>query len=63
MAQLVVVDQILVAERDAEHPLRHHGLDRVLDLRRVPPVIEAGGEPGHQPDRAIGRAEQQRPGI
>ena len=60
VAQLVVVDQVLVAERDAEHPLRHHRLDRVLDLRLDATVVEAGREPRHQADRPIGRAEQQR---
>jgi hypothetical protein len=35
----------------------------VLDLRLDPAVVEAGGEPRHQADRAIGRAEQQRPGV
>jgi hypothetical protein len=59
-AQLIVIDQILVAERDTEHALRHHRLDRVLDLRLVTTVVEAGRESGHQADRSIGRAEQQR---
>jgi hypothetical protein len=63
VAQVIMVDQIFVAERDAEHPLRHHRLDRVLDLRLGPAVLEAGGEPCDQADRPIGRAEQQRPGI
>jgi hypothetical protein len=27
------------------------------------PVVEAGGEPVHLPDRLSGRADQQRPGI
>ena len=63
VAQLIVVDQVLVAERDAEHPLRHHRLDRVLDLRLGAAIGEAGGEPRHQADRPIGRAEQQRAGI
>ena len=63
MAQLIVIDQVLVAERDAEHPLRHHRLDPVLDLHLDTTVLEAGREPRHQADRAIGRAEQQGPGI
>ena len=61
--QLVVIDQVLVAERDPEHPLRHHRCDRMLDLGLVPTVVEAGREPGHQANRPISRAEQQRPGI
>jgi hypothetical protein len=61
--QLIVIDQVLIAQRDTEHPLRHHRLDRVLDLCLHAAVVEAGGEPRHQADRAIGRPEQQRPGV
>ncbi len=63
VAQLVVVDQILVAERNAEHPLRHHGLDAVLHLRLGAAIDEAGGEPLDQSNRPVGRAEQERPGV
>jgi hypothetical protein len=63
VAQLVVIDQVLVAERDAEYALGHHRLDRVLDLGLDPAVVEAGREPGHEPDGTIRRAEQQRPRI
>jgi hypothetical protein len=51
------------AERDAEHPLRDHGLDAVLDLPLGAAVIEAGGEPLHQTDRPIRCPEEQRSGI
>jgi hypothetical protein len=63
MAQLIVVDQVFVAERDAEPPLGHHGRDGMLDLRLGTAVLEAGGKPSDQIDRAIGRPEQQRAGI
>ena len=63
VAQLIVVDQVLVAERDAEHPLRHHRRDRVLDLRLGAVVDETGREPPDQTDRPIGRAEQQPAGV
>jgi hypothetical protein len=63
VAQVIVVDQVLVAKRNAEHALRHHRLDRVLDLRLITTVVEAGREPRHQADRAISRAEQQRSSI
>jgi hypothetical protein len=36
VAQLVVVDQVLVAERDPEHPLRHHRFDAVTCSPSVP---------------------------
>jgi hypothetical protein len=61
--QLIVIDQVLVAERDAEDTLRHHRRDAVLDQPRHPAVIEAGRKSGDQANRPIGRAEQQRTGV
>ena len=58
-----MVDQVLVTQCDAEHPLRHHGRDAVLDLRPGAMVAEARREPPHQADRTIGRAEQQPAGV
>jgi hypothetical protein len=49
--------------RDAQHPLRHHRLDGVLDLRCRSAILEAGGEASHQMDRPVRRPEQQRTGI
>ena len=63
VAQPIVVDEVLVTERDAEHALRHHRRDAMLDLGLDPRVIEAGSEPGDQANRAVGRTEQQRSGI
>jgi hypothetical protein len=45
VAQLVVVDQVLVAQRQAEHPLPDQRRDAVLDQRRRPRIAEAGREP------------------
>ena len=59
VAQVIVVDQVLVTQRDAEHPLRHHGRDGVLDLGLGATVDEAGGESPDHTNRPIGRAEQQ----
>jgi hypothetical protein len=61
--QLIVIHQVLIAERDAKHPLRHHRFDRMLDLRLDPTVVKARCEPRHQADRSISRTEQQRPGV
>jgi len=61
--QLVVVNQILVAERDPEDALADQRGDRVLDPLRVAGIGEAGGEAPDQADRPIGGAEQQRAGI
>ena len=63
MAQLVVVVQVLVAERDADDALHHQRLDTVLDQSGIAAVGEAGGEALDQPDRPVGRAQQQRAGI
>ena len=62
-AELIMVDHILIAERDPEHPLRHHGLDRVFDLRLGAAIGKTGREPPDQADRPIGGAEQQRAGV
>jgi len=43
VAQLVVVVEVFVAERDAGDALHHQGLDRVLGVGRVTTVLEAGG--------------------
>jgi hypothetical protein len=63
VAQPIVVDQVLVAERNAEQPLCHHRRDRVLDLRLGAVVDETRREPPHQMDRPIGRAKQQPASI
>ena len=63
VAESVVVDEVLVAERDAEHPLADQGGDLVLDPLRVAGVGEAGGEAPDQADGAVRGPEQQRAGI
>jgi hypothetical protein len=50
--QLLVIDEILIAERNAEHPLRHHRLDAVLDLV---------GAPGRPPRSPLGASRRTRP--
>jgi hypothetical protein len=61
--QPVVIHHILVAERNAEHPLHHHARHRVLDELRRPRIAEAGSKAPHQTDGAIRAREQQRAGI
>ena len=63
MPQLVMVVQVLIAERDANDALHHHGLDLVLHQLGAAGIGEAGGEPLGQPDGPIGLAEQQGAGI
>jgi hypothetical protein len=61
--QLVVVDQVLVAECDAEHPLADQGGDLVLDPLRRPRVAEAGREAPNEADGPVRGAEQQGSGV
>jgi hypothetical protein len=63
MAQLVVVVQVLVAERDADDPLHHQGLDGVLRQFRIALVAEAGGKAAGQADHPVAGAQQQSAGI
>jgi hypothetical protein len=63
MAQLIVVVEILVAERDPEHPLTHQGRHTVLDQLRTPLIVKARRKPIHQINRPIGRAQKQRSRI
>ena len=63
MAQLVMIDQVLVAERDADNLLHHQGANLMLDQLRPPTVAEVPGKAFGQPDRPIGRTEQQRTSI
>ena len=61
VAQLVVIDQILITQRNPEHALSDQRLDRVLDQRRRAAIGETRGKPLNQADRPIRRPQQQRP--
>ena len=61
VAQLVVVIEVLIAERDPKHPLRQQGYDLMLDQMLAACVVEARGKPLRQLDRAICRPKKQRP--
>lgn len=63
VAQGIVVDQVLVAQRQGEHPLADQPRQGVLDLVRRAMVDEAGREPPHQADRPVGGAQEQRPRV
>ena len=60
VVQLVVVDQVLVAQRDPEHPLAHQHRHVVHNPIRRAAVRETPREPLHQTDRPVRRAQQQR---
>ena len=63
LAQCVVVVQILVAASDAQHSLRHHLLDRVLDPVRVPMIEEASCERREEPGASVQLMLQQQATI
>jgi hypothetical protein len=60
---LVMVDQVLVSERDPEDALADKGCDIMLDAIGSARVGEAGGEAPDEVDGPIRGAEQQRAGI
>jgi hypothetical protein len=62
-APQVVIVEILVAERDPEHPLTNQGHDFMLDTFLTPLVMKARRKPIHHSDRSIGRSQQQRSGV
>jgi hypothetical protein len=55
MAQLVVVDQVFVAQRNPKHTLPNKGWHRVFDQFPRTAVRKTRGEPIDQSDRAIRR--------
>jgi hypothetical protein len=62
-AQLLMIVEILVAQRQPVDALREHLGNPVLDPFRVAPVPEAGGQPVQQADTPAGLAQQQRPTV
>ena len=62
-AQIVMVDQILIAERDSEHPLADQGWNVVNHTLRRSAIAETGGEAPGQIDRLVRRPQQQGSGI
>ena len=63
MAELIVVDQVFIAERQSEHPLADQRLDLVLNQLWAARVTEAGREAIDEADRPVSRAKQHRAGI
>jgi len=63
LAQLVVIVEVFVAQRQAEDPLAHQCLDLMLDIARVAPIGEAGAKATHQPDALVDLSQQQRTSV
>ena len=62
-AQLLMIVQVLVAQRQSVDTLREHLAKLVLDQQRRPPVGETRPHPLQQTDLAIGLTQQQRSAI
>ena len=63
VAQLVVVDEIFVAESDGEHPLADQRRQQMLHQVRTAMILETGGEPLDQSNRLVSCAQQQHTGV
>jgi hypothetical protein len=63
VAQFVMIEQILITQRQREDPLPDQSGERVLDQLRRPMVAKAPGKALDQPDRPVGRTEQQGAGV
>ena len=63
MAELIVIDQVFIAQRQSKHPLADQRLDLVLDQPWAAKIAEAGGEAIDEADRPVGRAKQHRAGV
>jgi hypothetical protein len=58
-----VVDEVLVAERQAEDALPHEASHLMGDERWMPTIAKARGEPLDEPNGLIRRAEEKSPGL
>ena len=63
VAQLIVIDQIFITQRQRKNPLSDQCPDGVLDQLRRAIIGKTLGKPIDQPDRPVGRPQQQGPGI
>ena len=59
LAQLIVIVEVFIAQRQAEDALSHQGLDLMLDIARVAPINEAVGKATHQPKAPVDLSQQQ----
>src|SRR3954471_8768663 len=59
MAELIVVVEILIAERNANNPLHHQRLNRVLGVGRIAAVLEASRQATGQAQHPIRGPQQQ----
>ena len=62
-AELFVVVEVFIAQREPEHPLADHDGQRMLDEAPVAGVAEAAGELVAETEAAVGLAQQQRAAV
>src|SRR4051812_29818844 len=58
VSQLVMVVEVFISERDAEHALPDQRSHRVLDISPVARAAKAAGQATNQTDRLVGRSQQ-----
>jgi len=63
VAKLVVIDQVLVAQRQSEHAPADQRLHLMLDQLLAAHVAETGSKAINEPDRPVRRPQQQRAGV
>ena len=61
--QIIVVVQVLVAQRDTDNPLQHHRADLVLHQFRRARIGEARSKPSRQLDHPVRLTQQQCPRV
>lgn len=63
LAQLDVVNEVVVAERQTEDPLAQQRFPAMFDKARITPVGEARRQPPNQAEALVDLSQQQRPGV
>src|SRR3954453_8610586 len=63
MAELVVVVEVLITQRNANNPLHHQRLDGMLGVGRIAAVLEAGRQAPGQAQHPVRRPQQQCAGV
>jgi hypothetical protein len=61
--QLVVIVEVLIAQRNRKQALTDQGCDRMLDAICLASVAETASKPPDEPDRPVGCPQQQRASI
>ena len=63
VAQLIVIDEVFIAESDGEHPLADQRRQPVLDQVGAAIIAKTGSEPIDKPDRLVRGTQQQGAGV